>query len=841
MQFLIYLAVMIVLMLVAELTRPVPKGPKRPGLNDFTFPTADPTRKVPVVWGKPVLRGPNVTWYGDFRTEKIIQKIKGMFTTKKQTVGWRFFCGMHLAFCASTGRDRPRLLKIEVGQEVMWTGNLAGGRGSIDKGSVWGGDEGEGGISGQFDWCSGGSSQTQNDYLRSKMSSRAPAYRSTARLVWRGGYLGNSKYVKEWAVQVQRLPTLLGSGYHDIGGEANPAEMLYELLVEPTWGLGATALDIDTDSFLGPAKTLYDEKFGLSMVWDGSKSLQEMSRDILSHIDATLTVNVKIGKWQLRLHRALTEAQQAALLELNEDDVQVDSYARPTLDEVANEVNVLWTQDGETTKWPAKWQDLGLFQVHDKQFISTDIAYPGITSYELAARAATRDGLQLSYPLVKVSLKGNRKAGALVPGEYFKFSYAPLQISGMVCLVIGIDYGTLDDNVVSVEAVQDFRSLGLALYSAGGGTGWVPPSRTPLPPTLYRMEFAPYWSLSVDEDVPDPESAVPVLMVEPPSPAHQSYDVTYNDPTLGASFAVSETTQPFTPTAVLAYDYLETPGNDTSGTLIVNELVGTAELLGEAATDIQFLGQGLIVIDAEWMAVTAVVEREDGSYLLSVQRGLLDSVITRHLAGAKVWFVGKGLGRTPTQLSPFLSGAYKARLISVAVGGKLLEAAAPIAQITTNGVDVNVRPRWAYPVRSLTVNGSKTPAVLPNTDLVVAWKNRNRQAENFIYFQDQAESLVGENTEFKRVYLYADDGALLAQSGDLGPGAETYTFSTLSLPGGLPASGYVQVAAFLPGRGAGQRATLWFGRSVDYSGIADSAPQRLLDEADPWFFWRMSD
>ena len=841
MEFLIYLIVMIVLMLVAELTRPIPKGPKRPGLGDFTFPTADPTRKVPVVWGKPVLRGPNVTWYGDFRTEKIIQKVKGMFTTKKQTVGWKFFCGMHLAFCASTGKDRPRLLKIEVGQEVMWTGNLQSGRGSIDQWGVWGGDEGEGGIAGQFDWCSGGDSQPQNDYLRSKMNPRAPAYRSTARLVWRGGYLGNSKYIKEWAVQVQRLPTLLGSGYHDINGEANPAEMLYEILVEPTWALGATNLDIDTGSFIKAAEILHEEKFGLSMVWDGSKSLQEVSRDILGHIDATLTVNVKIGKWQLRLHRNLTEDEQADLLELTEDDVQVEGYARPTLDEVANEVNVLWTQDGETTKWPAKWQDLGLFQVHDKQFVSTDVAYPGVTSYELASRLATRDGLQLSYPLVKVSLKASRKAADLVPGEYFKFSYLPLQIKGMICLVIGMDYGTLDDNVVAVEAVQDFRSLGLALYSGGGSTGWVPPSRAPLPPSVYRMEFAPYWSLLVDGEVADPESAVPVLMVEPPSPAHQSYDVTYNDPSLGGSFAVSDTTQPFTPTGVLAYDYLETAGSDTSGTLIVRDLVGAAALAGESATDIQFLGQGLLVIDEEWMAVTAVVEREDGSYLLSVQRGLLDSVITRHLAGSKVWFVGKGLGRTPTQLSPFTPGTYKAKLISVAVGGRLQEFSAPTVQMDTNGTDTNVRPCWAYPVRSLRLNGSNTPAVLPNEDLTVSWKNRNRLGEAFIHFQDEAETLAGEATEVKRVYLYAGDGTLLDQSGDLDPTAESHTFSTAAIVGGLPASGYVEVATYLPGRGAGQRTTLWFGRSVDYSGIADSAPQRLLDEADPWFFWRMSD
>lgn len=835
MQLLVYIIIMVVTMIISDLTRPIPKGPKRPGLDDFQFPTADATRKVPVIWGKPMLRGLNVTWFGDLRTEKITKKIKGLFSSKKQTIGWRFNVGLHMAFCVSNGDTR--LLKIEIGRETAWTGNLASGRSAINQPTMFGGDEEEGGISGSFDWCPGGASQGQNDYLRAVMSILAPAYRSTARIVWRGGYLGNSKYIKEWAIQAQRLPSALGSGYHDINGEANGAEMLYEILTNRIWGLGATSLDIQSSTFLKAAATLHGETFGLSMVWDGSKSLRDIADDILAHIDGVMYVNVLTGKWELILNRASTDAEKDAMLEFTEKDIELETFSRPTLDETVNEVRVFWTESGETTKWPAVAHDLGLFQVHDKQFVSTDITYGGITSYALAAKVATRDMGQLSYPLVKVAFRTNRKAYGLKPGAKFKFSWGPLEIQSMVCVVLGIDYGTLEDNVISVEAVQDLYSLGLALYDAGGGSGWVPPSRNPLPPTVYRMEFTPYWLLLTDEEVPNPESAVPMLMVEAPSPTHLSYDVKYTDPSLGGVYAVSEDTQPFTPTAVLAYDYLETQGQDTSGTLIVRSLNGLTGITVPATGDVQYLGSGLLVIDSEWMAVIAAVERPDGSWLLSVQRGLLDSTISRHLAGAKVWFVGEALGRTPTQLNPFANGTYSARLISLAIGGRLNEANAPVASIQASGG--GGRPLFSYPVRGLTVNGSKTPVVVPNGNLVLVWKDRNRAAENTIYFQDTATTVGRESDVTYRCYLYSDSGTLLLSSGDLT--SNTYTFLSAGLVGGIPASGYVQVEAYRAGKGAGQRATIWFGLSVDYSGVADSAPQRLIEEAGPWFLWRMSD
>ena len=839
MEFYIYLIIMIIMLIISDLTRPVPKSPKKPGLGDFQFPTADATRKVPVIWGKPMLRGPNVTWYGALKIEKITKVVKGVFTDKEYTAGYKYHIGLHMAFNVSDGDTR--LLKIQVGDDVVWTGNLLRGRQYINKGEIWGGEEAEGGVQGEFDWCPGGLIQNQNSYLRQRLGSRVPAYRSTARLVWRGGYLGTSKYIKEWAAQCQRLPNLLNTTYFDIDGEANPAEMLYEILMNKTWGLGASILDVDVNSFTSSAKILYDENFGLSMLWDGAKTLRDISNDILSHIDGLLFVNVLTGRWELKLNRAPTQAEIDALDDgfvFNEDNIsELETFSRPTLDETTNEVNVIWTQDGETTTWPAKAQDLGLFQVHDKQFISVDQTYQGVTSYELAQRLATRDLRVLSYPLVKVSFKVNREAYKLKPGSRFKFSWGPLSVDNIVMVVLGVDYGTLDDNLISVDAIQDVFQLGTGLYSGGGDSGWEPPNRLPLPPTVYRMEFTPFWLMSVDSNIVNPESAVPMLMVEVPSDSHQSYDIEYQDPTTGGAFAPGIYSQPFTPTAILQYDYLETPGTDSSSTLIISDFKGGGDFAVPTQADIQYLANGLMVVDSEIMAYGAINVRDDGSYAISkVYRGLLDSTISRHLAGARVWFISEGVGRTPTELYPFAPGTYRAKLISRALGGLLDVEAAPTVSLTTNGTTSNARPLYAYPPRDLTVNGSRVPLVVSGNVLAVAWKPRNRYQETYIFLQETTATVTNEVGVTYRARLYNHESTMLMDSGEIA--TNNYTFT---VTGAMPAAGYITVIATRAGYGPSAAATIWFGQSVDYSAGADSAPQRFLEEAGSWQFLRMAD
>lgn len=53
---------------------PKPQSAKPAALGDFNVPTAESGREIPVLFGTRDISGPNVVWYGDFRTEAVRKK-----------------------------------------------------------------------------------------------------------------------------------------------------------------------------------------------------------------------------------------------------------------------------------------------------------------------------------------------------------------------------------------------------------------------------------------------------------------------------------------------------------------------------------------------------------------------------------------------------------------------------------------------------------------------------------------------------------------------------------------------------------------------------------------------
>lgn len=53
---------------------PKPQSSKPAGFGDIQAPTAEEGREIPVLFGTRDMRGPNVVWYGDFKSKAIKQK-----------------------------------------------------------------------------------------------------------------------------------------------------------------------------------------------------------------------------------------------------------------------------------------------------------------------------------------------------------------------------------------------------------------------------------------------------------------------------------------------------------------------------------------------------------------------------------------------------------------------------------------------------------------------------------------------------------------------------------------------------------------------------------------------
>ncbi|GAB6191160.1 phage tail protein [Desulfocastanea catecholica] len=127
-------------------------------------------------------------------------------SSKKQTVGYRYYVGMHIGLCHG---PVDKLIRIDVDDKEAWAGvPITDGPLTIAKPDMFGGDSREGGISGTIDWCPGGPSQGQNDYLSGILGADLlPSFRGVCCAVLRQMYMGLNPYLKKWMFRAQRIHT----------------------------------------------------------------------------------------------------------------------------------------------------------------------------------------------------------------------------------------------------------------------------------------------------------------------------------------------------------------------------------------------------------------------------------------------------------------------------------------------------------------------------------------------------------------------------------------------------------------------------------------------------------
>lgn len=123
---------------------------------------------------------------------------------KKQTVGYKYYLGMHLGLCHG---PIDKITRLNVDDRQAWAGTSTGGSINVNAAELFGGEKREGGVSGTIDVAMGGPAQGQNSYLVSKLGSLIPAYRGIVGLIFRQAYLGNNPYLKKWSARGQRVYT----------------------------------------------------------------------------------------------------------------------------------------------------------------------------------------------------------------------------------------------------------------------------------------------------------------------------------------------------------------------------------------------------------------------------------------------------------------------------------------------------------------------------------------------------------------------------------------------------------------------------------------------------------
>ncbi|HEX7123458.1 MAG TPA: phage tail protein [Gemmatimonadaceae bacterium] len=683
-----------------------------------------------------------------------------MGSSKKQTVGYRYYLGMHLAICHG---PVDAVTEIQVGERQAWSGNLAAsGRINLAAPELFGGEKREGGVSGAVDVAFGGATQTANDYLQAKVGTPQPAYRGILGLILRQVYIAaNNPYIKPWAVRVKRCFRDWYSTKAEISGAANPAHILYECLTNAAWGMGYPSASIDDASFRAAADTLAAEGFGLNLIWLQQSTIEQFVREVLDHIGGVLTTSPSTGRFVLKLVRADYAVANLPVLDPT-NVIELESFQRAAWGETTNELVLVYTKPDTFKDTSITVQDLANIQAQGA-VVSQTRRYPGITSDSLAARVALRDLAAVSTPLAKVRLKVNRKAWNLYPADVFKLVWPPLGIEGLVMRIAAIDGGTLTQGAISIDAVEDVFGLPAASYTAPQPPGWVDPVPAPSAASPRRLVEAPYWdiarTLSASE-LAYLDATDCFLQTLGGRPAAGAINYEIHSKTSSASTYNERGQGEFAPHAVLASDI----GQAVTGTLTYHS---------EVDIDLVAVGSYAYLND-EAVAITAI---NAAARTLTVNRGVLDTVPVAHAAGSRIWFADGFQGIDPTEYA--VGETVNARLLTVTGKGTLALASAP-----TDSLAMNRRQNRPYPPGNLRINAAVYPATVKG-DLAISWSHRDRLSQTVNLTAQSAGNIGPESGVTYTLRIYGEAGSLRRTYSGLTGTSQTYTLANDEADSGL--------------------------------------------------------
>lgn len=652
-EFFTLLILFAITFVLSEFLKPKPKvEDARPaGIGDFKFPTATEGRPVPVIWGTVKQEGPNVVWYGDLRSVAITEKVKtGLFSSKRITKGYKYYLGMQMVLARGGTIPVGNILRIWVGDVIIWTGNVSADGTAIDINDadfLGGDDQGSGGIVGTLRFYSGSMTQTVNTYLAAKqqVGGDTPAYRGSCYVVWEAGYLGNSENIKPWAFELRRIPNPLALGTPSVnsGNDANPMNCIHELITNQEWGLSQPSADIDSADFTSAADTLRTEGNGWSFLLDSKIEAQELLKQIEQQIDGVIYMDRTTGKFRCNLARGgYTLSTKTALTDANV--LKVNNYSRGSWSDTTNNVLIKFNSRAiEYKETYAPAQDMANVKIQGNRVVSVEAFYPGVKDPALANNIAWRYLRTLSIPLARAEVVTNRVLWNHNVGDVVRWTNAKLGFTDLAMRITKIDLGKLAEGEITVTLVQDIFVYDTAPFTAPGQTQWTPPPQTvvAIPTADSKVFEAPRKLCVLDFESPGVLNRF-WTGARYQNDAAARFDIA-SRPGAG-SYSVAGDVAGFLVAGELAANLTEA-GTQGSIAFNVDPDLDSLQLLVDAmqasaqAEDCGTNLVNLVMVNNEFFLFRAVATGGGQLQLSQGYRGIMDSAPTAHAANDRVWIL----------------------------------------------------------------------------------------------------------------------------------------------------------------------------------------------------------
>ena len=696
-------------------------------LNDFSFPRASYGAPVPRIYGTVKFKAPNTIWSGDFRANAIKKKVKtGLFSSKKQTIGFKYEIGFDLAVCLGPGFSFRR---IWAGQYELWNGCLTACTNvvHVNQPNLFGGEEKGGGFVGDIALYCGNFDQPRDPYLAATVDPNVPAYVGVAHMVFRRCYIGNQTSLQPIYVEGSMFTNSLQTAFGIMlnGLDANPIEVLYDLHVNDWGNLGVDASRIDVAQWRLIAAKIYNENNGMSIIVANGSKGGDLAKEILAQINATMFEDPATGLFQLVLLREDYDFDDLPVLGPGEI-TKLSNFTKMLWPDTYNRVRVKFTDrdNGFKEDAVAIAEDFAniRYQGQPRSFEAMfNSVYDGVLANQLAARELSN----VNIPLYSCELELTRIAANLRPGSPFVLHWPEYSIDMLVCRIRRFGLGKLQDGSITASVVQDLFSVNKTVILPPSGSTYTPPDYSPKAITERVIFELPYF-LDYNSGASGPGNSKVAVFAHKPGPA----SVVFNGWIVGTEEdAEVLSNSPYTNSAKLSADLPRFEGfvDAMLPTLNIEALTQGDDLfpLFEGSEASVRTGRGLFMLNGELLAYETFVDNEDGTYTLSnVHRALVDTAWHGGEAGDVLYFFDGQEGFLEDELPT--GQQFELYLQDVASGGTYLAANAARIPYTPAG-----RAAMPLPADALALDGDRkaNSAFLAGSAPLLTWNARATLAD----------------------------------------------------------------------------------------------------------------
>jgi len=739
--------------------------------DSYNVPTQREGVKYPIGFGTNWFEAPVVDWWGNLLVDPIWRnyKVKKWFNGKRvwYIVGYHYGVSMNLHIAQGV---YDGVKQIKVGDNIAWPDSSditvwnADGAASavINEPSLFGGEDREGGVVGTVRFRYGESTQAVDSHLSAQLGSDISANRGITSALLVGVRCGTSPYLKKWKLLLKRTDILADGTTQwypakaDINNNLNAAHILHECLTNTEWGMKISSALLPSATWKGVADTLYDESFGLSMKWeDENQTLKQFVQDVLRHINGKLYQDPTTGEIIIKLIRDDYVIGSLDVYD-NSDILEITDYGRGTVYETINSLQLKYWNTVYNQPVSIPDHNIALMDMQEGKGIEHSVEYLGINDDNLAGTIVARERQQLGSFPVFMKIKAKRTMAILRPGDVFKLTWPLLGIVEMVVRVEKVNIGTLKDNCIKLDCMQDVFSIQTALYSPPPTSEWTDPRNVAVDVTYHTLAEATFWDIYLDGGLSAAlalDDDTGFLLAAAKKTSSDAYDYELHMRVSPTDDFVLDGKGHFTPNGTLDAQLLL---NATDVTITMSDV--------DSLLDVE-VGSWCLIEDEICKVLSVTV----ASNQVQIARGCLDTVPAAHAASTRVWFidtlsyiVGREFTTTDQPGVKFLP---RTGLGQLDIGSATAH----------NASAMNSRMIRPYPPGNVKIDGSSYPTSFSGQP-TITWNHRDRTEQIVEIIEHDDSTDYGPEAGTTYTLKIYDENDVLVRT-ETGLSGKTYTYS----------------------------------------------------------------